>query len=599
MRPMSKPTPSLPSLVVLFALLSCSSAPAAKPEPRQAADELIGLWGSEKTFGPWIKGELVVDGRSSEWRARIAGFDVPARADDKGAVAFVLPEQIGEFRGHLQDGGKWLEGHWIQAAGRYPYNDRYASPVNLVEVVPHVWRGTVTPLEHRISFYLQVDRLPTGALTAFIRNPEANFFRGRTWDVELKDGTLLLRSKDQRMDGKFDAKSQQLWLGVLDDQPPLVFSRRARENALGFYPRSSTSEYVYRAPIAEDDGWQVGSLSDVGLDQRRISELVQKILNASPSLSNPVNIHSLLIARHGKLVLEEYFYGYHDRRAHDMRSASKTYTSVLVGIAADRNPKFGPDTLVYSVFKKYEPFANWDQRKAKMKVRDLLQMTTGFYCDDSDDSAPGSEDNVQRQTQQPDWTKYTLDLPMAGDPGGDMAVYCSMDTNLALGAVREVTGQWIPDFFGTYFARPLQITSYFMNLMPTGEAYGGGGLQLRPRDELKLGQLYLSGGVWNGRRVVGERWVRESLFLRAHFQRRMDIDVNHGYGYAWHTRPLQVEGRVVRDYYAGGNGGQLVIVVPDLDLTVAINGGDYGEGRKFFRWELELLPQYILAAAAR
>jgi len=139
--------------------------------------------------------------------------------------------------------------------------------------------------------------------------------------------------------------------------------------------------------------------------------------------------------------------------------------------------------------------------------------------------------------------------------------------------------------------------SYYINLMPTGEAYGGGGFYVRPRDELKLGQLYLSGGVWNGQRVVSKKWVQESLALRSHFKQRMDIDVDHGYGYGWHTRPLHVGARVIRDYYAGGNGGQLVIVIPELDMVVAMNGGDYAEARKFFRWELELLPQYILAAA--
>jgi len=532
----------------------------------------------------------------TQWRARIGGFDVPVRAADR-TVSFTLPGQSGEFRGQLRDAGKQIAGHWIQGAGPYPYNNRYASPVELVEVAPRVWRGTVNPLEQRISFYLQVDRSSAGGLTAFIRNPEANLFRGRTWDVQVNDRAVLLSNKNQRLEGKLDRDNQLLWLGVLDGQPPLAFSRRDRSTAVGFYPRASPSEYAYQVPIAENDGWKVGSLSDAGLDARRISELVVKILNATPSLSNPVNIHSLLIARHGKLVLEEYFYGFEKHRAHDMRSASKTYASVLVGMVHDHSPTFGPDSAVYPLFKKYEPFSNWDQRKAKMKVRDLLQMTTGYYCDDADDAAPGAEDNMQNQNKQPDWYKYTLDLPMVSDPGGDQAVYCSIDSNLAMGTVRQVTGEWIPDFFNAHFAKPMQITSYFMNLMPTGEAYGGGGLYLRPRDELKLGQLYLSGGVWNGQRLVSEQWVRESLSLRAHFKQRMDIDVDHGYGYAWHTRPLQVGGRVVRDYYAGGNGGQLVIVIPDLDMVVAMNGGDYGEGRKFFRWEIELLPQYILAAA--
>jgi CubicO group peptidase (beta-lactamase class C family) len=546
-------------------------------------------------MGPLVKGELTLDGRITQWRARVAGFDVPVRVTEN-TVTFTLPEQS-EFRGHLRDSGKQIAGHWIQGAGPYPYNNRYASPTELVEVAPRVWRGTVNPLEQRISFYLQVDRSSSGGLSAFIRNPEANLFRRRTWDVQVNDGAVLLSNQDQRLEGRLDRENHLLWLGVLDGQPPLAFSRRDRSTAVGFYPRATTSEYAYQVPIAENDGWKVGSLSDAGLDPSRISELVQKILAAAPSLSNPVNIHSLLIARHGKLVLEEYFYGYDKNRAHDMRSASKTYASVLVGMAHDHNPTFGPDSAVYPLFKKYEPFSNWDQRKAKMKVRDLLQMTTGYYCDDSDDAAPGAEDNVQNQNKQPDWYKYTLDLPMASEPGGDLAVYCSIDSNLAMGTVRQVTGEWLPDFFNHHFAKPLGITSYFMNLMPTGEAYGGGGLQLRPRDELKLGQLYLSGGVWNGQRILSEQWVRESLSLRAHFQQRMDIDVDHGYGYGWHTRPVRVGGRVVRHYFAAGNGGQLVIVIPDLDMVVVMNGGDYAEARKFFRFEIELLPQYILAAA--
>src|SRR5260370_40825684 len=109
---------------------------------------------------------------------------------------------------------------------------------------------------------------------------------------------------------------------------------------------------------------------------------------------------------------------------------------------------------------------------------------------------------------------------MASDTGGDVAGSGSIDSNLAMGAVREVTGEWIPDFFNNHFANPLGINSYFMNLMPTGEGYAGGGLHLRPRDELKLGQLYLSVGGWNGQRPVSDPWTRESLSPRARLPQR-------------------------------------------------------------------------------
>ena len=591
---------SLSLLILIVGLCSTARLWAqakGASEPKGSSEALVGIWGAELTLGPFVRGELIVDGRSSDWLARIAGFEVVVQRE-KSAVTFTLPGGDGEFRGSVSSKGKQIAGHWIQRPAPYPYNSRYASPVELSEISPRVWRGEIHPLDQRYSFFLQIDRSANGALTAFIRNPEANLFRGRTFDVALKDGSFALSYKDERLEGTIE-KNGSLSLPVLHNHPPLVFRRLDPDNAAGFYPRvpATARKYTYQVPVADGDGWRVASLAEVGLDQNRISQLVEKILAEPPSLSNPVNIHSLLIARHGKLVLEEYFYGFDTNRAHDMRSASKTYSSAMLGIARDHGSKIGPDALVYSVFHAYEPFANWDPRKARMKIKDLMNMTSGYYCDDSSDSAPGAEDRMQNQTAQPDWYRYTLDLPMASEPGGDQAVYCSVDSNLAMGAVRQVTGQWIPDFFNARIVRPLQMRSYYINLTPTGEAYGGGGMYVRPRDELKLGQLYLSGGVWNGQRVVSKQWVQDSLTLRSRFKPIMDIDVDHGYGYGWHTRPIHVGTRVVRDYYAGGNGGQLVIVIPELDMVVGMNGGDYAEARKFFRWELELLPEYILAAA--
>jgi len=93
-----------------------------------------------------------------------------------------------------------------------------------------------------------------------------------------------------------------------------------------------------------------------------------------------------------------------------------------------------------------------------------------------------------------------------------------------------------------------------MNLMPAGEAYAGGGLYLRPRDQLRLGQLFLAQGRWNNRVVVSEDWVRRSTVRRGDMRPRIDIDVAHGYGYAWHFREVSVDGRTIRYYWAGGNG---------------------------------------------
>lgn len=97
---------------------------------------------------------------------------------------------------------------------------------------------------------------------------------------------------------------------------------------------------------------------------------------------------------------------------------------------------------------------------------------------------------------------------MATQPDGDAAVYCSADINLVGAVVKHATGTWLPDIFQRDFAQPLQISRYYLNLMPTGDAYMGGGLYMRPRDLLKLGQLYLNGGVWNGKRGNWQRLGR-------------------------------------------------------------------------------------------
>src|SRR6185503_19071326 len=114
-------------------------------------------------------------------------------------------------------------------------------------------------------------------------------------------------------------------------------------------------------------------------------------IDAVPSPENPLNIQSLLIARHGKLVLEEYFYGFERDRTHDMRSASKTIAPILVGIARDRGVDIGPETPLYSLFPGYRPFDRWDGRKDRITVADVANMASGLAIDDGDPSSPGNE----------------------------------------------------------------------------------------------------------------------------------------------------------------------------------------------------------------
>jgi CubicO group peptidase (beta-lactamase class C family) len=288
-------------------------------------------------------------------------------------------------------------------------------------------------------------------------------------------------------------------------------------------------------------------------------------------------------------VLEEYFAGHDRERLHDLRSGSKTFASVLAGAARLHGAPIELDAPVARRFARYQPLANPDLRKNRITLRHLMTMSTGLACDENDNDSPGSEGRMQGQAAQPDWYRFALDLPMAAAPGERYA-YCSAGVNLVGGVIGSATGEWLPSLFDRLVARPLQIRRYAMNLTPTGEGYFGGGMRMRPRDYLKFGQLYLDGGRWNGRRVVSRAWVDEST--------RRQIEAGNGSadGLNWHLYTLASGGRAWREYEANGNGGQLLVVLPELDLVVVFTAGNYNSYGVWRKFRDEWVPQAIIPA---
>ncbi|RKG56035.1 class C beta-lactamase-related serine hydrolase [Corallococcus sp. AB011P] len=553
-------------------------------------DALVGIWGSERVLGPQVRGELTLVRAGNSWRASIAGFDVPARVEGR-KVSVVFPG--GELRATLAENGQSITGHWIQPRVLMS-GMKFATPVELRTLQPGVWRGVVAPLEDRFSLYLVVQKQPDGSVTAFIRNPERNFGNRMLFRVELQDRTVRLTSTkgDTQIEGTFDAQSGRLSLPYPPFDTTFDFTRRDRSQVVGLYSRTpARGPYAYQKPIAEDDGWTTASPSDVGMDVQPLQQLVQRILDQEPSQESVPAIQGLLIARHGKLIVEEYFQGFDKERPHDLRSSSKSYASLLIGIALDQGAPFTVDTPVASLFPEYKgKVSNLDARKRKLTVAHLMTMATGLACDDDDPDSPGNEDRLEDSV--PDWYKYTLDLPMVRAPGGGKAVYCSANINLLGGVLRNTTRTWIPEFFTQNVATPLQMRGYHLDLMPDGEQYLGGGIYMRPRDALKLGQLYLSGGTWNGKRVVSQRWVERSIANQA------TMPDGRTYGYTWWRHELRVGDRVYSQYEASGNGGQLVMVVPELDLAVLFTAGNYNHVALWRKFREELLPRYIMAAVS-
>jgi CubicO group peptidase (beta-lactamase class C family) len=583
-------------LAAAFLAISGPTALAGTPAT-PAPDPLLGLWATRLDLGPRVHGDLRIVSDRDGFQATIAGVSV--RSEPRGdSIQFVFPDQRGRFRGAWVRGREAIDGFWIQ-----PYEElegagqSYAFPLTLRSAGPHSWRGTVTPLEDRFTLYLSIVRGPDDSLIAVFRNPERNSIGGATRFRVIQEADSL------RFHARPDTTRPQVRLsGAIVGDPPRVrvhwpdsdrvieLSRPGAALAAAYCPRPPGSPaYRYQPPTRTDDGWPTARAQEVGMSEDSLARLVGRLIGADPNGSRPALIHALLIARRGKLVLEEYFFGFGRDQVHDTRSAAKSFASIMLGAAMRQGAAIAPETPVYPLLASLGPFDHPDPRKSRITVAHLMTHTSGLACDENDDSSPGNEDLMQSQRSQPDWRKFTLDLPLAHDPGTTYA-YCSGGANLVGAALAAAVGRWIPELFDQAIARPLTFGAYYWNLTPTLDGYTGGGVRMRPRDLLKLGQTYLDGGVWQGRRIVDSSWVRRSTTVQ------VQTGPHTGDGYAWHLNTFQSGDRQYREYEANGNGGQFLIVVPELDLAVVITAGNYGQYGIWRHFRDDIVAHDIISA---
>jgi CubicO group peptidase (beta-lactamase class C family) len=592
------------------AALCCALQAEAPP----ASDPLEGLWAGRMSWDAGPSGALTITRDRKDWVATLKGER--AHFTPQGAsIRFAFGH--GGFRGTLS--GSTIRGFWLQPHGsagdpRDPdgKGSTFAASTTLTRGKDGTWHGTVAPLADTFTLYLKIFRTDDGRLTAAFRNPELNFRVGPAQMAVAHTGNDVTftdpSDPKKQVKASFASQPDRLQMTLPNVGLGMTLTRATPELAKEFYLRPAGDlSYIYRAPADLRDGWHVARARDAGMDEVLLGKLIQDIAFTDPAAKRPGLIHSLLVAHGGKLVLEEYFAGYDGNTAHDTRSAAKTFTSVMLGVEMLRGVPLSAETKLYPLLTAKGPFANPDPRKNTITLAHLMTHNSGLACDDNDDNSPGGEEAVQSQRKTPDWWKYTLDLPMAHDPGTRYA-YCSPGINLMGAALSAATHVWLPQLFDETVARPLQWGPYWWDLMPDGEGYLGGGVFVRPRDMLKLGQAYLDGGVWNGERIVSKAWVAESTALHAIISPQTTglsgEDFGNSYfpgedGYAWHLSTLHAQGRDYRAYGASGNGGQLLIVVPELDLVVGFTGGNYGQGLIWNAWRDKLIPERIIPAIVK
>ncbi|HJS44461.1 MAG TPA: serine hydrolase domain-containing protein [Gemmatimonadales bacterium] len=524
--------------------------------------DLTGLWTASLRFGPDVRGTLLVMRTSDGWRADISGYSVTSQT-----LSFELPDKQGNFNGKTV--GREIHGYWIQPRTNYN-GGRYATPVTLVPDGAGRWRGTVTPWDDRFTMYFPLTATSPGKYNTHLRNPDRNlgrFFRVSRVEVHRDTVQFIGNQGDgERVltHGIYDEGG--IW-GVRLRGGAYDFARVPDTTASGYYPRGRpAARYRYAAPLQLDDGWPVGSVDDVGISRDSIERLVQLLIDLPMDSLSSVQVHSLLIARHGKLVVEEYFHVYDRDLPHELRSASKTMLSVLIGAANTAGIRISLDAPVYQTMLGTPP-ADLDPRKRTMTLEHLLSMNAGFECD-PDSAAPRTADeDVMGQNRVQDYYRYTLNVPLNAAPG-EKVYYCSAEPNLAGGMVEKITRQPQLELFDRLLGRPLQLRRYHLGLQPSGEVYGGGGHLFTSRDFLKFAQLMLD-GRWGGEQILSQDWVQRS---RAPL---LDLSPSQQYRLLWNSREYDHAGRKTRAYFLAGNGGQVSVAFPELDLVIVLTGANY------------------------
>ncbi len=277
------------------------------------------------------------------------------------------------------------------------------------------------------------------------------------------------------------------------------------------------------------------------------------------TLENKGTIHSIVIVRNNRIILEYYKYPYNQSTVFNVKSVTKSIESTLVGIALREGKLKGLDQKVAGFFPEY--VALDDSAKQGITIKDLLTMRSGLDVDDEDIwSAIRSGDN---------WIRDIWERPMRGSPGAKFN-YSSADSHLMGAALARATGKSMVEYADEHIFKPLGFEGVQWSTDPSGYNVGGHELFIRPIDMAKFGVLCLANGRWGEKELIPAEWLHESVSTQV-----QNVQGPFGYGYWWWIEPEV-------SFNARGWGGQQIAVFPNLNMVVAITSSE------------DLLPEFLI-----
>jgi CubicO group peptidase (beta-lactamase class C family) len=343
------------------------------------------------------------------------------------------------------------------------------------------------------------------------------------------------------------------------------------------------STYQYNPPQQINDGLEVSTLDSEGIDTELIEYLINNI-----NADKYVYIHSIIIVRNGKLVLEEYFNHYDQNTLNNIYSATKSFCSALVGIAIDKQFIKSVNDPIKTYLTQYNDI-DWTG-KENITIKHLLTMSAGLEWDEWSDPYGTSGNSHTKMSASSEQVRYVLQRPVACEPGASF-VYNS-GTVVVLGKIVANSIDMELDTFATrYLFKPLGIKKHKWYIYPSGIYLTSGNLELTARDMAKFGLLYLNNGRWKGQQIISEEWVQQSVksFISPWYE------TNYGYLW-WKTSILLLNGQRIDEYSAEGAGGQRIFILPTYKMVVVFTSGNDWYRQELGNQPCEMLQQFILPA---
>ncbi|MFH4967305.1 serine hydrolase [Gaetbulibacter sp. M240] len=364
---------------------------------------------------------------------------------------------------------------------------------------------------------------------------------------------------------------------------------------LVFACKENRSEQVQTSIDSTETQIPTTTPSEIGIDSILLNNLTTKIKKQEYP-----NIHSLLIAKNGKLFYEQYFKGedqiwgrnignvqFTDTTLHDIRSITKSIVSACIGIAIEKG-------YIKSVKQKISDFfpemkRTFSEEKSNWTIENFLTMTTGLSWNE-DVPYNNPENNETKMSSSEDPVNYVLIQPLEIKSGTSFN-YNGGATQVLAEIIVRSSKTPLDTFVKKHLFDPLGINKFewtkYSAWNGSDTFAAASGLRLTSQDLLKFGLLYRNNGTWNGRQIIPSHWVQESFSEKINFPSTV-ADGNDAYGYQFWMWLDDISNNEFKMIAAIGNGGQNIYFDLKNDIIVVTTAGNYNN------WNIKNDPYALL-----